>query len=208
METGFFRRCGAMIGNFVCFLEGKSEKEMLRIIIPKLTHINKENIKYILFDGKVDLQKNIHEKIHGYRIPNSVFLVMCDKDTDDCKELKEELVSKIAKDRVKAERTKIRIACSELESFYLGDLQAVEKGIKCPNLSKKQNKTTYRSPDNSPKPSKLLEYITEGKYQKTAGSRKIAQYLKLDGNNKSKSFNMLLKAIEELYETLSRSATA
>lgn len=36
-------------------------------------------------------------------------------------------------------RTVVRIACAELESFYLGDLKAVEDELNIPKLAKKQS---------------------------------------------------------------------
>lgn len=195
-----------MGGEFICFLEEESAEEMLRVIIPRLTGISKENIVSVTFEGKRDLRKQLGRVMANYPNYNCVFLVMCDWDDGDCKKLKKELLDRISEHKTKL--TKVRIACRELESFYLGDLQAVEKGLDVPNLSKMQNKKPYKMPDNRAEPDKLLEDITNNKYNKTAGSASIAPHLNLDGDNRSKSFNALLQAIKELSRKMPQNAAS
>lgn len=92
----------------------------------------------------------------------------------------------------------VRIACHELESFYLGDLRAVEKAFGINNLANKQNKRKFKDPDNKVlKAKKELQKIAET-YQSVSGSMKIAKYLKLDNTNRSISFNILLDGIKQL----------
>jgi len=170
---------------------------MLKVLISRLTDIPREYVKPVFFHGKRNLQNKVRGKLAGYQMPGSVFLVLCDLDSGDCEILKKDLLGEVAKD--KADRTKIRIACHELESFYLGDLLAVEQGIGVRNLSRKQDKNPYRNPDKRMKPSQEMAAITGGKYQKVAGSEKIAPHLRLDGANKSESFQMLVRAIKDLH---------
>jgi hypothetical protein len=87
-----------------------------------------------------------------------------------------------------------------LESFYLGDLEAVAKGMLLHNLQKQQNKQVFRNPDALPNPSQALKILTNKQYQKISGSRQIAPFLKLDGSNRSHSFNCLLQGIQKLHE--------
>jgi hypothetical protein len=89
------------------------------------------------------------------------------------------------------------VACRELESFYLGDLQAVEKGLGIEGISAQQNRRKYREPDGLGKPSQELINLTGNIYQKVTGSRAIAPYLSLH-DNKSHSFNVLLSGIHRL----------
>jgi hypothetical protein len=88
----------------------------------------------------------------------------------------------------------VRIACRELESFYLGDLQAVESGLGVSGLAGKQNKAKFRDPDRLSSPSRELEKLTGNRYQKIAGTRAIAPYLDLRAP-RSRSFHHLLRAI-------------
>ena len=66
------------------------------------------------------------------------FLVMLDQDFEDCLKLKNELREKIDL-AGKSDMTLIRIACRELESFFFGDLAAVETALNVSGLSDQQN---------------------------------------------------------------------
>jgi hypothetical protein len=91
----------------------------------------------------------------------------------------------------------VRVACRELESFYLGDLVAVEMGLGISGLAAKQNTRKYRNPDALGSPSDELNRLTKGEYQKVAGSRAIAPHLDTQ-KNKSHSFHVLLTGILRL----------
>lgn len=90
--------------------------------------------------------------------------------------------------------TVVRIACRELEAFYLGDLRAVELGLRVSGLSLKQNQAKFRDPDQLQSPSVELEKLTGGRYQKVAGSRAIAPHLDLEKPG-SRSFRHLIQAV-------------
>lgn len=176
----------------VCLLEEKSAKEMLKIILPKL--FSEVNFQYITFEGKQDLLKRVRLKLINYLVPEAVFLIMCDKDNADCITLKQELEQKIPNNK----KAKIRIACYELESFYLGDLQAVENAWQELNIAHYQSNKKYKNPDNLSNPVQELQRLTKKQYQKIQGSRLIAEHLKLDYSNKSNSFCALLKGVKNL----------
>ncbi|WP_141698876.1 hypothetical protein [Candidatus Marithrix sp. Canyon 246] len=61
-----------------------------------------------------------------------------------------------------------------------------------------EGKQDFREPDKLSNPSEELYKLTKKKYQKVAGSRAIAPHLKIDGTNKSHSFNILLQGIKKL----------
>lgn len=178
----------------VCFTEERSAKIMLEIILPKL--IPSIETKVINFEGKQDLEKNIENKIRLWKTLDTVFLVTRDQDSGDCKLIKENLLEKVTSSE-KDNISLIRIACHELESFYLGDLLAVETGMNIANLSKEQNKKKLRTPDKIVGAKEELQKIAKT-YQPVSGSRNISKYLNLDGNNKSISFNFLISGIRKL----------
>lgn len=180
----------------VCLLEEPSAKAMLEIIIPKIAGSG-TNVRYIVFEGKSDLENQLENKMARWNVPDSRFLVMRDKDSGDCKKIKQQLVEKVGR-AGKNSCTCIRIACHELESFYLGDLAAVEKGLSIPSLSKKQNNMKFRKPDKLANAAQELAAVTRKKYSKLAGSRLIAPHLTLNGDNKSESFNALIAGIATL----------
>jgi hypothetical protein len=168
---------------------------MLEGVLPRI--INDDiHVKYIVFDGKHDLEKQIEKKLKNWQLPNTKFIIIRDKDSADCLLIKSNLRQKC----LNAGRNDvlIRIACSELESWYLGDLQAVESGLGIRGLSGMQNNSKYRSPDILGNAAQELFSITKKKYQKIGGSREISPYLKLDQSNKSDSFNVFIDGILDI----------
>ncbi len=136
--------------------------------------------------------------------PNSRFIVLLDQDRSECKEVKRRIVD-ICRRAGKSE-TIVRIACRELESWYFGDIKAVEEALDdCPKLASHTNKSKYRIPDDIDKPSLELERITKGKYQKISGSRAIGTHL--SSQNRSKSYNVFLKSLKNLIEDSSGAIT-
>jgi hypothetical protein len=91
----------------------------------------------------------------------------------------------------------VRIACHELESFYLGDPAAIEQGLGLKNMVKSKNKAFFREPDMVDQPSKKLMVLTKGGYQKIDGSRKIAPFLN-PHVNRSHSFKVLYKTLYDI----------
>lgn len=182
----------------VFLLEESSAEEMLKGILPKIfpEHEEKYHIITIPFEGKQDLEKQLERKIKYWQLPDTSFLILRDQDRGDCKLIKKKLLSLVSQT---GKKSVIRIACHELESFYLGDLLAVEKALELPGLSKNQNKEKYRSPDNLDKPSWELIQLTNGLYQKMAGSRAIAPLLDLE-NNRSRSFKVLIEGVRRMAE--------
>lgn len=178
----------------IFLLEESSAKAMIDTIMPKLlpdiVH------KSIAFEGKQDLEKQLLRKLRAWKTPNTVFLIMRDQDSGNCKEIKQNLLN-IVKNSGKTMVSLVRVVCHELESFYLGDLLAVELELKVNNLAKKQNKSKFRTPDTLSNSKQELKKVAKN-YQQISGSEAIAQYLRLDGSNKSISFNMLINGIIKL----------
>ena len=94
--------------------------------------------------------------------------------------------------------TLIRIVCHELESWFLGDLAAVEQGlnIRPGKLSKLQNNKKYRNPDNIAAAKQESKKITST-YQQISSSKEIAKHLNIN-NNKSHSFNVFIQGLKRL----------
>lgn len=184
--------------SLLCLLEEPSAKEMLEIVLPKILPETVE-IHYAVFEGKQDLEKNIEKRLRYWQKPDTCFLVMRDQDAGDCRVIKKGLVDKIEKSG-KSDSALVRIPCHELESFYLGDLQAVEQGLKLRNISKLQGKEKYRCPDRLTNAAEELTKLSDSRYQKIQGARDISPYLKLDGTNKSPSFNTLISGVRKLID--------
>lgn len=188
------------MSSFVCMLEEASAGEMLKAVLPKILPEHMK-VTVIAFEGKQDLVKRLELRLRCWLEPDSCFLVMLDKDCGDCLALKNK-VQDIVNKTGKADRTLIRIACCELESFYLGDLAAVEKGLCVKNCACQQNKSKFRTPDVLSNAAEELKKLTNPQYQKINGSREIGPHLALNGSNKSHSFNVLITGIKHMVGTL------
>ncbi|HML53515.1 DUF4276 family protein [Solidesulfovibrio carbinolicus] len=175
-------------------LEEPSAKAMLERIVFRVMP-SYWQVRYVIFQGKQHLEKNIVRKLKSWCLPDSVFIIVRDQDSGDCKAIK----SKLARLCEESGKTSvlIRIACRELESFYLGDLAAVEQGLNLSGIKKLQQKKKYRNPDNLGSPSKELSVLTGYAYEKMSGSRAIAPFMALD-HNCSKSFQALLAGIQKM----------
>jgi len=180
----------------VCLLEEPSAEEMLKAVCKRMLPVEIQT-RYLVFEGKQDMDRQLEKKLKHWNASGSVFLVLRDQDSSDCRIVKQNLKSKITA-AGKIDKAIIRIACHELESFYLGDLAAVEQGMELHGLSALQKKSKYREPDSLANAAQMLKKLTGGRYQKISGSRAIGKFLRLDGANKSQSFNVLLNGIKQL----------
>jgi len=185
--------------NLVFLLEERSAKEMLEKLLPNILPKDCPVLEhYILFDGKHDLGGQLIATLRGWRLPQSVFVVLRDQDQSDCREVKRELVEKC--NQAGRDNVLIRIACRELESWYFGDLEAVGQGLGISNLARDYAaRRQYRTPDQIPNPAKELTRITGKKYQKVSGSRAIAPYLWHNRhNNRSNSYRVFIEGLERI----------
>jgi len=182
----------------VFFLEEASAKVLLEGLLPRLLPMDKVAPLYVVFEGKQDLEKQLGRKLRGWRAPDSCFVVLRDQDSADCEDVKSRLVE-ICDEAINA-RPLVRVACREIESWYLGDLAAVEEVFSIKGLAQRSAKRPFRNPDRLGSPSLELEKMTEGRYQKVRGSRALAPHLALDGSNRSRSFGVFLSGIQRLVE--------
>ncbi len=174
-------------------LEEPSAKAMLEGIIPRL--YPDVEVRYIVFEGKQDLHKQLVRRLRYWQ-GDAQFVVMRDQDSGNCHTIKEQLKSLC--DQAGRPNTLIRIACRELESFYLGDLAAVEQGLSLSGLAKQQANRKFRDPDQLVNAAEELKKITKNKYQKLAGSRSIGPFLRMDASHCSTSFRALISGLQHL----------
>ena len=176
----------------VFLLEEPSARELLQTIVPQILG-NAYSVQYIVFDGKQDLEKKLTFKLKYYCNPDAVFIVMRDQDSGDCMKIKAELKTKC--EEAGKSHFLIRIACHELETFYLADLAAVEKAFGKP-VAKLQNKQKYRNPDDLSNAKEELQKLCPA-YSEISGSRKIAPFMDIT-NTRSMSFSHLVRGIKKI----------
>jgi hypothetical protein len=122
---------------------------------------------------------------------NARFIIVRDQDSEDCYNLKQRL-SSICSDAGRAD-TVVRIVCHELESWFLGDLQAVDQAYGGATLARMQEQKKYRDPDKLNNAAQELKKLIPS-YQKISGARNIGQYLNVH-NNRSVSFQVFIQGI-------------
>ena len=180
----------------VFLLEEASAKAMLESLLPRILNSDIKT-RFIAFEGKQDLEKQLARRMRGYVNPLARFIVLRDQDNaPDCKAVKTKLAGycQLAGQTAKS---LVRIACRELEAFYLADLRAVEQGLKLQNLENQQHLGKFRDPDRLGSPSRELTLLTKGIYQKVSGSRAIGAFLD-PANTRSPSFNNLILGIQRM----------
>jgi hypothetical protein len=186
----------------VFLLEEASAKALLSTLLPRFLSPQIKH-RLIAFEGKQDLEKQLAHKIRSYQNPHARFIVLRDQDsTPDCRTLKQKLLDLCAPS-TREDAVLVRIACRELEAFYLADLAAVEKAFSLPGLEKRlQKKALYRAPDTAlESPSHTLHKLTQGQYQKVGGSRSLGEHLDVD-NTRSVSFQHLVLGIRKWEKAL------
>ena len=172
----------------VFFLEEESMKELLDGILPKILPDN-ITFKTIPHEGKYDLEKSFPRKLRFWNEPNTSFIIVHDQDSDDCIALKKKLKDLCAGiDK----HFFIRIPCHELEAWYLGDLDAVERAYN-KNLSSLKNKRKYKNPDNIDHPKfELQRYLPN--MSQIYGAQRISKYMNIDKNT-SHSFRVFVQGV-------------
>lgn len=181
------------MSSMVFFLEEPSAEEFLQGLLPRILPAD-VILQFVVFEGKQDLEKRLPQRLKAWQDPNAQFVVMRDKDAGDCLQIKAKLL------RLCGEAGKpdclIRIACHELESFFLGDLAAVAQAFGLKKLGTGQKKAKFRVPDALANPAEELKKLVPT-YQKRSGSRAMGAVMGID-NNCSHSFNALILGIQRL----------
>ncbi|MBU2572818.1 MAG: DUF4276 family protein [Elusimicrobia bacterium] len=173
----------------VLMLEEKAARVFLEGVLAKIAP--RINCTYITHDGKKDLEISIPRKLRAWREPNLHFLILRDKDSEDCVSLKRKLL-KICEDTGRPDCT-VRIAVHCLESWILGDMKALSNAYDKPAVAGLSRKAKFRNPDRlANAEDELLKIIPE--YQKVSGARAIAPFINT-ASNFSYSFNVFIKTI-------------
>jgi hypothetical protein len=178
-------------------------KNVLDVLLPRILP---ENVSFRIYphQGKGDLIQALQKTVPSIsRIPGAGILIICDQDEEDCVSLKRKLLEKIS-GRCGCAYF-VRIVCRELESWFLGDLEAVEKAYPRFKAQQHANKKELREVDSIQKPSKYLlqiipEFSGNGTLPKLEVSRKVAEHMNID-SNKSPSFGHTVEAVRKLTAT-------
>jgi len=181
-------------------VEEPSVAEVLNIILPKVLPdgwVLNENCFVRPHEGKQDLQLSIPRKIRAASKKDFTtgFIILQDQDSNDCRVLKSQLV-KLCEDAQPGNRAvpfKVRIVCHELEAWYLGDMDAIERVFPRFHADKYRGKKKFRQPDECNNPKQELKKIV-GNYAQITTAREIAPHMDIQGNN-SPSFHCFISGL-------------
>lgn len=185
-------------------VEEPSIAEVLKTILPKVLPEGwaiGENCFVRPHEGKQDLRASIPRKMRvaSNKDYATGFITVHDQDADDCHRLKAELV-KLCSDAQKADFPpfKVRIVCRELESWYWGDMAAIEKVFPRFHAAKYRNKKQFRQPDACVSPKNELKRVV-GAYPQIATARDLASHMDVAAN-KSQSFQCFIACVKHMLE--------
>ena len=179
--------------NLVFLLEEPSAKDLLEGLLPRLLPEGL-TIHYLVFEGKQDLEKQVVRKLRGWLRPDSAFVILRDQDAGDCKVVKRTLLDLVAQSG--REPALVRVACKDLESWVVGDWDAVATAFNRPQLSAQSSKALYRDPDQLVRPfGELRKFLPD--YQKRDGARRMGRLLD-PSRNRSPSFKAFCKGVQRL----------
>lgn len=179
-----------MIEHLVFFLEEPSAEDFLAGLLPTIMPPEVE-LHFLVFEGKQDLEKQLVRRMKHWRRPNSRFIVMRDQDSGDGPMIKQRLRDLCAEagrpDAI------VRIACRELEAFFIGDWRAVAIAFGRPALATHERSAKFRTPDALGAPSNEMKRLIPS-YQKRDGARRITPHL-VPERNRSNSFQVLYRTL-------------
>ncbi len=144
--------------------------------------------------GKADLLKSVPRKLKAWREPDVRFVVIIDNDNRKCEQLKTELL-RVCHEAGRDDAL-IRIACQELEAWYLGSPEALAAAFADPTLPDRLKKPRFRDPDRLSKPSEVLARLIPA-FQKVSGARAVARYIHRERNT-SASFMTFVAGMDRI----------
>lgn len=169
-----------------------SLEQLLPRILPEGFVLN-ENCFLRPHNGKSDLVKSIPRKIRAFsNIHHEEYRVVIihDQDSNDCKHLKQELATLCLQNGDCP--ILIRIACRELEAWYLGDMDAIQKVYPNFKADQQRNKAKFRNPDSCNPSDELKKLIPN--FQKGYASKEISKHISIE-NNRSISFGHFVSGL-------------
>jgi hypothetical protein len=176
----------------VFLLEEPSMKEFLDAFLPRL--LPDLDFVCVKHEGKRDLEKSIPRKLRAWQ--GVEFVVVRDNDNAACRRVKARLKALCAEG--KKPETLVRIACQELEAWYLGSLPTVASVYGKAGLVKLARKAELREPDRLGSPSQLMAKLVP-EFQKLDGARRMgASMPAAEAGSKSRSFQVFVSGVLRL----------
>lgn len=171
-------------------------RDVLEVLLPSILpqgYRLGENVFVRPHQGKSDLKKSIPTKMRAlshYGIP-SLLVVLQDQDSHDCRVLKEELTD-LCRQHGHCPFL-VRIVCRELESWYLGDMDAIGQCYTSFKPDKYRQSAKFRNPDLCNAADELSKLIKG--FSKGYAARNIPSHMDVSVNN-SESFRQFRDGLQ------------
>ncbi len=185
------------MNRIVFLLEEDSMRILLEGLLPRL--FPRLLFQCVPHEGKQDLEKSIPRKLKAWREPGVRFVVMRDQDSADCHQVKTYLVQ-LCQSTGRRD-VLVRVACRELEAWYIGEPQALKQAFPAtrPSAFRELGKSRYQNPDTVVRPSDIIAKLIP-EFQKRSGARRMAAFLSRE--NTSNSFRVFVEGIEKLWTSM------
>jgi len=170
-------------------------KRMLENLLPRMNL--RFETEFLVCKGKVDFKERMPVMLKKYYDKNAFFIVLRDKDNDNCIELKNKL-----RDKIKGigRPFRVRIVCRELESWYLAQPEAVKKAFPDGDLkpSKSNKGKIFKEPEKYGS-KEFMEYVNQKQQAKVKWATMMGSELDPD-STKSHSFHVFIRTLRDLDE--------
>lgn len=189
-----------MQGRLIFLLEEPSMRSLIEGLLPRIfpgMSVGK-HFQCVEHQGKSDLDVSIPRKLKNWKIPGDRFVILRDNDNGNCIDLKARFV-RLCEECGRPD-TLIRLVCQELESWYIGDLEALALAFNKASLNSPALRKRFTDPDQWQKPSHELKRLIP-EFQKGSAARLMADHLGTE-HNRSASFNAFIAGIERMASEL------
>ena len=186
-----------MQGRLILLVEEPSMKVLLDGLLPRLFPGWQKGTHFLCVphEGKSDLDKSVPRKLKEWRFPGDRFVIVRGNDNADCVVLKARYVAVCSASG--RPESLVRLVCQELESWYLGDLQARAQAFVQPNLDSPGLRKRFSEPDSWQKPSAEVDRLIAD-FGKVAGARAMADHLRAGEHNRSASYKVFVDGVHRV----------
>jgi hypothetical protein len=181
----------------VIMTEEESMNAFLRKVLPKAFPDRRENVDWLLIPhpGKSALEASIPKKVRAWREPGVRFMIVRDNDGANCADVKARLLERIP---ASSERPiRVRIVCQQLESWLLGDSDAIVAAFATAGRHPSFRTWTARNPDELTNAAQLVQELT-GTRAKVSRAGAIASHID-PSRNRSHSLGVFLDGLSQLF---------
>lgn len=176
----------------IFLLEEPSMKVFLDGYLPRL--MPGRDFLCIKHEGRQDLEKSIPRKLRAFQ--RATIVVVRDNHDADCFVIKSRL-RRLCEDGGRSDAL-IRIACQELEAWYLGVPETLAEIYHSPQLAGLGCRSKYRNPDRLGSPSSKLEKLAP-EFRKLEGARLMGAAMPLqESASNSPSFRVFVDGLRRV----------